>query len=233
MFYFSVITIFPEILEPYFKSSIIGRAQKKKTVKIKLINPRNFTFDKHKTIDGKPYGGGPGMVMKAEPILKAIGSALSNPKIKNLKFKTIILSPRGKQFTQKMARDWAKKYNHLILIAGHYEGIDERVKKIAKAEEISIGPYILTGGEIPAMLIVDAVSRHIKGVLGKEESLEEKRGSFPVYPHTKTFGVRVYTRPEVLEWPTKRGKQGKKYRTPKVLISGNHKKIEEWRRKER
>ena len=113
-----------------------------------------------------------------------------------------------------MARNLAKNYKNIILICGRYEGIDERVKKITKAEEISIGPYVLTGGELAALAIVDAVSRHIKGVLGKEESLEEKKGSYP-----------VYTRPEVLEW------QGKRYRAPKVLVSGNHKKIEEWRRK--
>lgn len=155
------------------------------------------------------------MVMKAEPILKAVETALR--KTKNPK-KIILLSPRGKQFTQKMAGDWAKKYAHLILIAGHYEGIDERVRKIIKVQEVSVGPYILTGGELPAMAIVDAVSRHISGVLGKEESLEEKRDS---------FGAGIYTRPEVFKY------QNKEHKVPKVLLSGNHKKIEEWRRKKR
>ena len=212
MFYFSVITIFPEVLEPYFKTSIIGRAQKKKAIKVQLINPRNFVFNRHRTVDDNPYGGGPGMVMKPEPLIKAV--LASKSKIKNQKSKVILLSPRGKQFNQAMARNLAKNYKNIILICGRYEGIDERVKKITKAEEISIGPYVLTGGELAALAIVDAVSRHIKGVLGKEESLEEKKGSYP-----------VYTRPEVLEW------QGKRYRAPKVLVSGNHKKIEEWRRK--
>ncbi|KKS15738.1 MAG: tRNA (guanine-N(1)-)-methyltransferase [Parcubacteria group bacterium GW2011_GWB1_41_6] len=212
MFYFSVITIFPEVLEPYFKTSIIGRAQKKKVIKVQLINPRNFVFNRHRTVDDNPYGGGPGMVMKPEPLIKAV--LASKSKIKNQKSKVILLSPRGKQFNQAMARNLAKNYKNIILICGRYEGIDERVKKITKAEEISIGPYVLTGGELAALAIVDAVSRHIKGVLGKEESLEEKKGSYP-----------VYTRPEVLEW------QGKRYRAPKVLVSGNHKKIEEWRRK--
>jgi len=151
-------------------------------------------------------------VMKPEPLIKAV--LASKSKIKNQKSKVILLSPRGKQFNQAMARNLAKNYKNIILICGRYEGIDERVKKITKAEEISIGPYVLTGGELAALAIVDAVSRHIKGVLGKEESLEEKKGSYP-----------VYTRPEVLEW------QGKRYRAPKVLVSGNHKKIEEWRRK--
>ena len=212
MFYFSVITIFPEVLDPYFKTSIIGRAQKKKAIKVQLINPRNFVFNRHRTVDDNPYGGGPGMVMKPEPLIKAV--LASKSKIKNQKSKVILLSPRGKQFNQAMARNLAKNYKNIILICGRYEGIDERVKKITKAEEISIGPYVLTGGELAALAIVDAVSRHIKGVLGKEESLEEKKGSYP-----------VYTRPEVLEW------QGKRYRAPKVLVSGNHKKIEEWRRK--
>jgi len=205
MFYFSVITIFPEVLEPYFKTSIIGRAQKKKVIKVQLINPRNFVFNRHRTVDDNPYGGGPGMVMKPEPLIKAV--LASKSKIKNQKSKVILLSPRGKQFNQAMARNLAKNYKNIILICGRYEGIDERVKKITKAEEISIGPYVLTGGELAALAIVD-------GVLGKEESLEEKKGSYP-----------VYTRPEVLEW------QGKRYRAPKVLVSGNHKKIEEWRRK--
>lgn len=218
MFYFSVIAIFPEVLEPYFKSSLLGRAQKKKLIKIQAINPRIFAKDKHKTVDDKPYAGGPGMVMKTEPILKAIRTITTNKTFKTSRAKIIILSPRGKQFTQKMARDWAKKYRQLVLISGRYEGIDERVKKITKAEEISVGPYILTGGEIPAMLIVDAVARHIKGVLGKEESLEELR---------KSGGYSVYTRPEVLVY------KNKKYKVPSVLLSGNHKKIEEWRRKKR
>jgi len=204
MFYFSVITIFPEVLEPYFKTSIIGRAQKKKVIKVQLINPRNFVFNRHRTVDDNPYGGGPGMVMKPEPLIKAV--LASKSKIKNQKSKVILLSPRGKQFNQAMARNLAKNYKNIILICGRYEGIDERVKKITKAEEISIGPYVLTGGELAALAIVDAVR--------KEESLEEKKGSYP-----------VYTRPEVLEW------QGKRYRAPKVLVSGNHKKIEEWRRK--
>lgn len=146
------------------------------------------------------------MVMMTEPILKAV------PKIKS---KIILLSPKGKQFNQKMARDWAKKYKDIVLISGHYEGIDERVAKILKAEKISVGPYVLTGGELAAAIIVDAVSRHIPGVLGKEESLEEKRG----------IGIPVYTRPEVFKY------KNKTYCVPKVLLSGHHKKIEEWRKK--
>jgi len=154
-------------------------------------------------------------VIKIEPIALAIGSILKS-KVKSQKSKVIVFSPSGKQFTQKMAKDWAKKYNSIILICGRYEGIDARVKKILNAEEISIGPYILTGGELPAAVVADAVARHIPSVLGKEESLEEKRG---------ISGFPVYTKPEVFEF------KGKKYSAPKVLLSGHHIKIKNWRKK--
>ncbi len=208
---FHIVTIFPESIKNYFESSILRRAQKNKLLKIKFYNPRDFIKDKHRTTDSRPYGGGAGMVMKAEPIIKAI----QDTRCKTQDTKIILLSPSGKQFDQKMARDWAKKYNHIVLICGHYEGIDARVKKILKAQEISIGPYILTGGELPTAVIIDAVSRQIPGVLGKKESLEENRG----------IGIPAYTRPEVFKW------KGKKYCVPKVLLSGHHKKIDEWRRK--
>lgn len=151
------------------------------------------------------------MVLKAEPVLKAVEQAKRVNK-RSDQAKIVLLSARGKQFTQKMARDFAKKYKNIILVSGRYEGVDERVKKTLKAEEISVGPYTLTGGELPAEIIIDAVSRHISGVLGKNESLEEKHGSYP-----------VYTRPEIIKY------KNKKYGVPKILLSGNHKKIEEWR----
>ena len=216
---FHLITIYSESIKNYFDSSILMRAQKNKLIKIKFHNPRDFAKDKHKKIDDKPFGGGPGMVLKIEPIIKIIGSIL---KIKNQKskIKIIVLSPAGKQFTQKMAREWAKKYKEIVLISGHYEGIDARVKTALRItgyalQEISIGPYVLTGGELPSAVIVDAVSRQIPGVLGKKESLEDERG----------IGIPVYTRPEIFEY------RGKKYKAPKVLLSGNHKKIYEWRKK--
>lgn len=206
---FDIITIFPKIFDSYFSESIIKRAVKNKKIQIKIWNLRDFAKNKHKKVDDKPYGGGAGMVLQAEQILRAV------QKIKpNTKSKIIILSVNGKQFNQKMARDWAKKYKNIILISGRYEGIDERLEKILRAEEISIGPYVLTGGEIPAMAVVDAVARHIPGVLGKSESLEEKRYG---------IGVPVYTRPEILKY------KNKKYKVPDVLLSGNHKKIENWR----
>ncbi len=213
---FSVITIFPEAFQSYFSSSILKRAQERGLIKIKFFNPRDFVYpakgeeNKRRTTDGKPFGGGPGMVMKAEPILKAVSAAGKKPKTK-----IILFSAAGKQFTQKTARDWAKKYRHIILIAGRYEGVDEKKKKILKAEEISVGPYVLTGGEIPAMLVIDSVSRHISGVLGKRESLEEERLG---------IGIPVYTRPEELVW------KKKKHKAPKVLLSGNHKKMEKWKK---
>lgn len=215
---FDIITIFPESLRGYFNSSILRRAQKDEVLEINLHNLRDFADDKYKKVDDKSYGGGPGMVMKIEPIVKAIGSIFKskvNPSAggQKSKVKVILFSPTGKQFTQKMARDWAKKYDNLILICGRYEGIDARVKKIVKAKEISVGPYILTGGELPAAVVVDAVARHIHGALGKQESLEESRG----------VGFPVYTKPEIFDY------NGKKYKTPKMLLSGNHKKIQKWR----
>lgn len=209
---FHLVTIFPEALKGYIESSILKRAQKNKLLKIKFYNPRDFAKDKHRKVDDKPFGGGPGMIMKVEPIIKAIKTIITD---KTSRTKIIMLSPAGKQFDQKMSRDFARKYKNIILISGHYEGIDERAKKILKAQEISVGPYVLTGGELPAGIIIDAVSRHIPGTLGKAESLEENRG----------IGIPVYTRPEVFIY------KGKKYRVPKVLLSGHHKKIEEWKKK--
>jgi len=215
---FHFITIFPEAIKDYFDSSILKRGQKNNLVKVKFYNPRDFAKDKHKKVDGKPFGGGPGMVMRLEPLVRAVQAAKS--KIKSQKSKIVLLSPVGKQFNQKMAREWAKKYKNIILISGHYGGIDARLKSVLRVtgyalQEISVGPYILTGGELAGGIIIDAVSRHIPGVLGKKESLEEKLG----------IGIPAYTRPEVFVW------KGKKYRVPKILLSGHHKKIEEWRKK--
>lgn len=207
---FHIITIFPEMFRSYIDESMLLRAQKKKLINIKFYNPRDFTKDKHKKIDDKPYGGGPGMVMQAEPILKAVAKARGRKK----NIKVIMFSPSGKQFTNTYASSLSKKYKDIILIAGRYEGIDSRVKKALRAEEVSIGPYVLTGGEVPAMVVVDAVSRQIPGVLGHAESLEEKR----------VASSEMYTRPEVIKH------KGKNYKVPKVLLSGDHKKIEEWKK---
>ena len=229
---FTVVTLFPESIEGYLKSSILKRAEKAGLVSFDVLNPRNFTEDKHRVTDDKPFGGGPGMVMKAEPILKAVEASMNHESgIKNHdkdkikpKTKIILTSAVGKQFTKEMAKSWAKKYDNFVFIAGRYEGVDARVKKILKAEEVSIGPYILTGGELPAVVMIDAISRHILGVLGNEESIEENR----LVPRSRLgkvglFGIPQYTRPEVFDWV------GKKHTVPKVLMTGNHKKINEWR----
>ncbi|MBI2025044.1 MAG: tRNA (guanosine(37)-N1)-methyltransferase TrmD [Candidatus Harrisonbacteria bacterium] len=206
---FDIVTIFPKIFDSYFKESIIKRAQEKRLIKIEIHNLRDFTADKHKKVDDKPYGGGPGMVLKIEPIYKAVSSIKYQASRKKAKTRVILFSTRGKKLDSKIAKRLSK-YNQLILICGRYEGVDERVAKHIADEEISIGDYVLSGGELPAMVLTEAVSRYIPGVLGKYESLEEIKGSFP-----------TYTRPEVF----------KKWKVPKVLISGHHKKIAKWRNK--
>ena len=223
---FDIITIFPKIFSAkggsYLNESILKRAQKNKLIDIKIHNLRDFTKDKHRKVDDRPFGGGPGMVITVEPIIKAVSNI--NRQASKKKIKVILFTPGGKQFDNKIAKQLAEKYDHLILICGRYEGIDARVEKVIKnlisqpAEKISIGPYVLTGGELPAMVLIDSVSRQIPGVLGKKESLEEKRHG---------VGAPVYTRPEVFVY------KGKKYRVPKILLSGDHKKIEMWRRKNR
>ncbi len=208
--HFHIITLFPEAMEGYFSASILGRAQKDKKIKVSYYNPRDFTKDKWRRVDRRPYGGGPGMVIEAPAVLSAAKKAIG----KNKNVKVIFLSADGKQFTNTTARSYAKKFKHLVFICGHYEGVDARVRKILKAKEVSIGPYILTGGEAPTLVIADAVARQLSGVLGNFESLEEDR----------IASSEVYTRPEVLTFG------GKTYRVPKVLLSGRHKDIEEWKK---
>lgn len=205
---FHIITLFPEIFNSYIKGSILGRAVEDKKIIIKFYNPRDFTKDRHRRIDRKPYGGGPGMVIEAVPVIKAIEKAKGKKKAK-----IIFLSPSGKQFDNNYAKKTAKNYSDVIIICGRYEGIDVRVKKAFNMEDVSIGNYVLTGGELPAMAIIDCVSRQIEGVLGDFNSLEESR----------VASSEVYTRPEVFEY------KKKKYKVPKVLLSGDHKKIEEWK----
>lgn len=224
---FHLITLFPEMFDSYLNESILARAQKEGKIKFSFYNPRDFvraTGAQKKNerpylrVDDKPYGGGPGMVMQAEPMIKAIEAALkkANPstKLRAGKAKVIFLSPSGKQFDTIYAKNVSKKYNDVIIICGRYEGVDSRVKKIFKAEDISVGPFVLTGGELPAMIIADCVARQIEGVLGNFDSREEER----------IASSEMYTRPEVLTY------KGKKYKVPPVLLSGNHKKIEEWRK---
>ncbi len=216
---FDILTIFPEAFESYFKTSIIKRAQDKKIIKIKIYNLRKWAKDKHQTIDDKPYGGGPGMIFKIEPLYKAI-QFLKKKKI--FKQKIILLTPDGKQFNQRIAESFSKQ-DKIILICGHYEGFDCRIEKFID-EKISIGPYILTGGELPAMSIVDATTRLIKGVINKESLKEESFGL------AKDFEYPQYTRPEVFTFKEKSDRI-KKLKVPKVLLSGNHAQIKEWKQK--
>ena len=219
--HFHVVTLFPDVCRAYTDASVLGRAQKRekgkgakhtgKKISVSYYNPRDFTKDKHRKVDDRPYGGGPGMVMQALPIVRAAEKAVGKKDKK--KVKVLIMSPRGKEFDQQYAKGLAKRYAHLVLISGRYEGIDARVKKILRAEEVSVGDYVLTGGELPALSIIDAVSRFIPGVLGVLESREDLR----------TASEEVYTRPPVIEY------QKKKYRVPEVLQRGDHKAIEAWR----
>ncbi|MBU1557902.1 tRNA (guanosine(37)-N1)-methyltransferase TrmD [Patescibacteria group bacterium] len=206
---FHVITLFPDSLSSYLNESILARAIKNKKIKITFYNPRDFAKNKRQ-VDDRPYGGGPGMVIKAEPVIKAIQKA----KGKKKKVKIIFLSPSGKQFDNAYAKKLSKNYKDIIFVAGHYEGIDSRVQKVFKTDEVTIGPYVLTGGELPAMIMIDVIARQVEGVLGDIDSLEENRVSSPEF----------YTRPESFKY------KKKNYKVPKVLLSGNHKDIEEWRR---
>jgi len=213
---FDIITIFPQAFDSFLKTSLIARGIKKKLISIKTHDLRKWATDHHRTVDDRPYGGGPGMVLRVD----IIDSAISKLQITNSKkIRKILLEPAGKPFTQKDAKRLAK-YDKLILIAGHYEGVDERVRALVD-EEISIGDYVLTGGELPAMVVIDAVSRNIKGFLGKQESLTDESFSISNYPLTidNLLEYPHYTRPE--------NYQGK--RVPKVLLSGSHKIIRKWR----
>ncbi len=210
------------MFDSYLSESILARAIKEKKIKVNFVNPRKFVSGKYKKVwpdgnmslqvDDRPYAGGPGMVIMAEPILKAVESVAK--KIKSKKVLVINFIPNAEKFTTGMAKNLSKKYTDIILICGRYEGIDARVDKILKTKKVSIGDYVLTGGEIPAMILIDSISRQVKGVLGNFDSREEERVS----------SSEIYTRPEVIEY------KGKKYKVPKVLLSGNHKDIEEWKK---
>jgi len=210
----NILTIFPDMFKGPFSESILKRAQEKDLIKIKLIDLRDFALDKHKTVDDYSYGGGPGMVLKPQPIWDAVETIRKNSRL-SLPLKIIITSAQGKIFNQKMAKELSEE-KRLLIICGRYEGIDERIPKLLNAEEVSIGNFVVSGGELPAMLMVDVISRMIPGVLGKEESMINDSFYYEYldYPH--------YTRPDDF--------QGLK--VPKILLSGNHKKIEKWRKKQ-
>lgn len=209
---FHVVTLFPEVVEAYTNASILGRGQKEKKFSVKTYQLRDFVTNKWGKVDERPYGGGPGMVIQAEPVIKAVEKIKKGKK----KVKVLITSAGGKPLTNAYAKSLLKNKD-VIIVCGRYEGIDVRAKKALKAEDVSVGDYILTGGEVPAMAIIDVAVRHIPGVLGKIESIEESR----VASHD------VYTRPEVLKV------KGKNYRVPKVLLSGNHAQMDAWKDKKR
>ncbi|MEK7175781.1 MAG: tRNA (guanosine(37)-N1)-methyltransferase TrmD [Patescibacteria group bacterium] len=228
--HFHIVTLFPKAFDSYLGESILKRAIEDRKLKVSFYNPRDFVKNKWKRVDRPPYGGGPGLVIEAEPVIRAIEAALRRSKIQDSRFKNkaipksrilnpkstkiIFLSPGGKQFTNDYAKKTAKKYKNIILMCGRYEGIDARVKKVFRMDEISVGPFVLTGGELPAMFLIDVISRQVRGVLGNFNSLEERHIS----------GSEIYTRPEVFKH------KGKSYRVPKILLSGHTAKIEEWKK---
>lgn len=214
---FDIITIFPELVSAYFNESILKRARAKGTLDLRVWDPRDQTTDRHHTVDDRPFGGGPGMLLKVEPIVKTLEKILARAADKKRRPKTtkvFTMDPGGKQFTQSVARSLAM-LKHIVLICGRYEGVDARVEKWIDSK-LSIGPYVLTGGEIPAVIVTDVVARMVPGVLGHKDSSKDEtdvEAGFVEYPQ--------YTRPEV--W--------RKKRVPKVLLSGNHRDIAAWRKK--
>lgn len=223
---FDIVTIFPRIFDSYLTESLLARARKNRLVEIRVHNLRDFAIGRHRTVDDRPFGGGPGMVIKIEPVYRAVQFLKSKPASggKNQKLKKrsriILFSTRGRKLDAKIAKRLSK-YDRLILLCGRYEGVDERVAKHIADEEISIGDYVLSGGELPALVLIETVSRFLPGFLGKKESLEEIKGSYP-----------AYTRPEIFK-PGSRGSRRKRRRwsVPTVLLTGDHRKIEAWRRR--
>lgn len=229
MIKFDIITIFPHILDSYINESLIARAQKKKLINIATHNLRDFADDERgaarlrRQVDDRPFGGGLGMVLKIEPIYKAVQFLKSKAKRQKAKAKVILFTPRGKKFTQSLAHKLSK-LDQIIFICGRYEGVDGRVARHIADMEVSIGDYDLMGGELPAMVAIEAISRLVPGVLGKEALLKEritKGGGFMEYAQ--------YTRPEAFKLSGKGGR-GKVWKVPKVLLSGDHKKIEAWKK---
>ncbi len=209
---FDFLTVFPNILDSYWQESLWKRAMARGIIEVNFHNLRDYSLEKHRKVDDRPFGGGPGMVLQIEPIYRALKKINARKK-----GRVILLSARGKKFSQKDALRLSK-YDQIIFLCGRYEGVDERVALNIADEEISVGDYVLSGGELPAMVIAEAVARHREGFLGKAESLEEVNGSFA-----------TYTRPPVF-YPEKNNKR-RSWRVPKVLLGGNHKEIETWRRR--
>ena len=214
---FHFVTLFKEVCESYLNTSILGRAQKQKKIKITYQNPRDFVTNAYGKVDERPYGGGPGMVLQAMPIVRAVEHTLRRRLTPKKKAVLIWLTPGGTDFTNTIATKLTS-YDDIVLISGRYEGVDERalrmLKTVLPVRKYSTGNYTLTGGELPAMAIIDAVTRRIKGVPGNDTSIEERR----------IASREIYTRPEIIKW------KGKSYRVPKVLTTGNHARIDQWKK---
>lgn len=210
---FEVFTLLPEVFPPYLESSILLRARQRGFVDIRIHNIRDYTQDRHHTTDDTPYGGGGGMVMKPEPVFESIESVLGPDPTESISI--VLLTPQGRVFTQRVAEELAR-HERIALLCGRYEGVDERIREHLVTDEISVGDYVLTGGELPALIVIDAVSRLLPGVLGDPTGAEDDSHSMGLleYPH--------YTRP-----PDFRG-----WKVPEVLLSGDHAKIEQWRREQ-
>lgn len=226
---FNIITIFPNLISDYCDESILGRAQGLKLIEVNAMNLRDFSEDKHQSVDGTPYGGGAGMVMKPEPIHKALDSL--DALAKDTRKWTILLSPRGRPFDQRLAEEWAK-LKEITFVCGRYEGVDQRVADYMVDEEISVGPYVLAGGELGALVIIEAISRLLPGVLGNKESLKEETFSMSGLkgqmsqpkdgppPAENVVEYPQYTKPEDFNG----------WKVPDILLSGHHKNIADWRR---
>lgn len=215
---FKLLSIFPDILDSYLNDSIIKRALDSKIIEIQKFNLRDWTHDRHRTVDDAPYGGGAGMLMKIEPLYQALKDIKIKSKTNPKKRRVVLLSASGKTWNQKLARQYTK-LDEVIFVCGRYEGVDARIKKFIDAE-ISIGDYVLTGGELPALIIIDSITRLLPGVLGNSQSITEESHS-----KTNILEYPQYTRPAVFE------AEGKKLKVPKVLLEGHHAKIKEWREK--
>ena len=219
---YDILTLFPEMFNGPLSESILKRAQDKGTIKINLHNIRDYALDKHKTVDDTPYGGGKGMVLKVDVLDRGLQAICKQSASNKVKQRIILLTPQGKRLNQDKVIELAEKYDRLILIAGHYEGFDERIREHLVDEEISIGDFVLTGGELPAMILVDAVSRMVPGVLTEGSANEEtfmQKDEFENY----LFEYPQYTRPE----------EYKGWKVPEVLSSGNHAEIKKWRESKR
>jgi tRNA (guanine37-N1)-methyltransferase len=214
---FEVFTLLPEVFPPYLESSILQRARQRGLIDVRIHNIRDYTHDKHHTTDDTPYGGGGGMVMKPEPVFEAIEAVLGQASglAQPVSGPIILLTPQGRVFTQRVAEELSR-YERIVLLCGRYEGVDERIREHLVTDEISVGDYVLTGGELPALLVIDAVSRLLPGVLGDPTGAEDDSHSMGLleYPH--------YTKP-----PEFRG-----WKVPEVLASGNHARIDQWRREQ-